>query len=130
MKRFTLEEAEALIPDLERIFDAALELAAKAEAKAEQVRRLEASQGDPAQLAIERGQLLFLAGGINDWLKRIQDLGAVVKGIEPALVDFPSRLGGREVYLCWRLGEKSVTHYHGVEEGFAGRKPLPKRKAS
>lgn len=131
MKHFTHAEAEALIPELEKIFDAVAELAARAEAKAASLRRRrEESDADPAAAAIERSQLQFLSQGINDWMQKIADLGAMPKGVDPALVDFPSRLDGREVYLCWRLGEKKLSYYHAVDEGFANRKLLPKRRAS
>ncbi len=127
MRHFTLAEAEVLIPELERIFDAISEIAAKAEAKAERVRKLERDESkNLSQLAIERAQLQFLAGGMNEWFQKIVNLGAMPKGLDPALVDFPYRLGDREVYLCWRLGEKRITHYHGLEEGYAGRKALPR----
>lgn len=125
MKYFTPEEADALIPELEKIFEAVAELAAQAEVKAAALRARErAGDEDPAASAIERGQLQFLAQGINERLQRIAALGASPKGVEPALVDFPSRLDGRDVYLCWKLGEKRVSHWHPVEEGFSSRRPL------
>lgn len=125
MKYFSVDEAEALIPELEKIFETVSELAAKAQAKAQAVDKLEhAKKADPSQLAIEQSQLQFLTQAANEQLQAIVDMGAVPKGLEPALVDFPARVDGREAYLCWRLGEKSITHYHGVEEGFSGRKPL------
>lgn len=131
MKRFTLDEAEAMIPELEEIFESIANIAARAEVRARELRRLEdAEKADQAAIAIERGQLQFLVQGIDDWLRRIVELGAVPKGVEPALVDFPAVVEGREGYLCWRLGEKRITHWHGVDEGFAGRKALPRRKAS
>jgi len=130
MKYFTAEEADALIPELEKIFDAVAELTAKAELKAASLRRrAEAGDKDPAAGAIERSQLQFLAQGINEWMQKIVELGALPKGTAPALVDFPSRIEGREAYLCWKLGEKRVTYYHPVDEGFSTRKPLPKRRA-
>jgi hypothetical protein len=131
MKYFTRAEAEALIPELEKIFDAVAELAAQAEVKAQSLRRRRDS-GDPdeAAAAIERSQLQFLTSGINDWMQKIVDLGALPKGVEPALVDFPSRLDGAEVYLCWRLGEKTLSYYHPTDEGFSSRRLLPKRRAS
>ncbi len=61
-------------------------------------------------------------------MQKIVELGALPKGVSPALVDFPSRIDGREAYLCWKLGEKRVSHYHHVDEGFSTRKPLPKRR--
>ncbi len=129
MKYFTAEEADALIPELEKIFEAVAELAARAEMKSASLhRRQETKTEDPAASAIERSQLQFLASGINEWMQKIVALGALPKGIDPALVDFPARIEGREVYLCWKLGEKRVTHYHPVDEGFSTRKPLPKRR--
>ncbi len=131
MKLFTVAEAEALIPELERVFGAVAEIAAQAETKAASLRRrAERGESDPASAAIERSQLQFLAQGADDWLKQIGALGAVIKGVSPALVDFPHRLNGREVYLCWRLGDKTIEHYHGTDEGFSERKPLPKRRPS
>jgi hypothetical protein len=131
MKYFTREEAEALIPELERIFEAVAELSAQAEVKAISVRRRrDEGDADPAASAIERSQLQFLAQGINDWMQKIVELGALPKGVEPALVDFPGRIDGSDVYLCWRLGEKTLTFYHGMDEGFSNRRPIPKRRAS
>ncbi|MBI4051663.1 MAG: DUF2203 family protein [Elusimicrobia bacterium] len=49
-----------------------------------------------------------------------------MEGIRSALVDFPFKLNGEEVYLCWKFGEKEIQHYHGTEEGFAARKSLPR----
>lgn len=128
MKYFTPEEADALIPELEKIFEAVAELAAKAEMKAAALRRR--GDEDPAGAAIERSQLQFLASGINERLQGVVELGAVPKGVEPALVDFPARLEGRDAYLCWKLGEKKIAFWHPVEEGFASRKPLPRRPPS
>lgn len=126
MKYFTIQEAESLIPDLENIFSAIREIAPKAEAKMILIQEMEAREtSDTAQLAIERAQLEFLVGGMNEWFQKILDLGAMPKGVHPALVDFPFRLDGKEVYLCWQFGDKKITHYHGLQEGFTGRKKLP-----
>lgn len=130
MRFFTVEEADALIPELENIFAAVAGLAAQAEMKAASLRdRMARGDGDEAGAAIERSQLQFLASGINDWMQKIVALGALPKGVEPALVDFPTVIDGREAYLCWKLGEKRVAHYHPVDGGFSTRKPLPKRRA-
>lgn len=129
MKFFTVEEAETLIPELERLFAAVADMAARAEAKALALRRRdERGESDPAAAAIERAQIQFLAQSADERLREIVTLGAVPKGVAPALVDFPHRLGGRDVYLCWRLGEKRLTHYHGFDEGFSERRTLPRRR--
>jgi hypothetical protein len=54
----------------------------------------------------------------------IHGRGAIVKDVDVGLVDFPARRRGEEILLCWRLGEDEVAHWHGLEEGFAGRKQL------
>ncbi|MBI3289148.1 MAG: DUF2203 domain-containing protein [Elusimicrobia bacterium] len=128
MRYFTAEEADALIPELEEIFSAVAELTAQAELKAADLRRRQdAGDSDPAASAIMRSQLQFLAQGINEWIQKIVDLGAMPKGVDPALVDFPGNVDGRDIYLCWKLGEKRVTHYHGMDEGFSTRRPLKRR---
>jgi hypothetical protein len=54
----------------------------------------------------------------------ILDTGAVVKDINTGLLDFPSIREGREVFLCWRLGEEKIAYWHETDAGFAGRQPL------
>jgi hypothetical protein len=54
----------------------------------------------------------------------IHELGAVVKDPDTGLVDFPTQVDGVEAFLCWQLGEDEVAYWHGLDEGFAGRKPL------
>ncbi|HSS81757.1 MAG TPA: DUF2203 domain-containing protein [Gaiellaceae bacterium] len=55
----------------------------------------------------------------------LQRLGLLVKDLDRGLVDFPALHAGEEVLLCWQVGEDEVAYWHGVDEGFAGRKPLP-----
>ncbi len=61
----------------------------------------------------------------NQLLAEIHSLGCLVKDVDLGLVDFPARLNGEPVLLCWRLGEPRVAYYHGEHEGFRGRKPIP-----
>jgi hypothetical protein len=62
--------------------------------------------------------------GIARCVARIHELGALVKDLDVGLVDFPATRGGEEVLLCWRLGEEEIGFWHGLDEGFSGRKPL------
>ena len=55
---------------------------------------------------------------------QLEELDVVVRDLERGLIDFPAVIDGREVYLCWLLDEPAVTHWHAIESGFAGRKPL------
>jgi len=56
--------------------------------------------------------------------EQLERLDIVVRDLERGLVDFPAVIDGDEVYLCWLLDEPHVTHWHGIESGFAGRRPL------
>jgi hypothetical protein len=64
------------------------------------------------------------AGAVAACVEELQSLGLLVKDLDEGLVDFPSRIGDEEVLLCWRLGEPEVAFWHGLDDGFAGRKPL------
>jgi hypothetical protein len=79
---------------------------------------------DHEELAKKRAEGLRLAAQLKQAIDRIQATGCVVKDLDEGLVDFPSLLDGQEVYLCWKLGEERIAYWHGLEEGFAGRKPL------
>lgn len=65
------------------------------------------------------------AAEIARLVSRIQELGVLVKDLDRGLVDFPAWRGDEEVLLCWELGEDEVGFWHGLEDGYAGRKPLP-----
>jgi hypothetical protein len=68
---------------------------------------------------MERGQ-----ERMRDYEKELRQLGVELKDYFTGLVDFPCLMHGREVYLCWRLGESEVAHWHELEDGFAGRQKL------
>ena len=69
---------------------------------------------------------------IDSYIKEVADLGAEVKDLDKGLVDFPSLRGGRAIWLCWNLGEDSVSHWHGISETADDRRPIesPKRAAA
>lgn len=81
---------------------------------------------EAATLINKQTELDFLIKIINESLEAIEELGAQPKDLDTGLIDFPSILEGRPVLLCWKLGEESIGFYHSYEEGFSGRKPLPK----
>jgi hypothetical protein len=68
----------------------------------------------------EQRERIEIARCVNE----IHERGAIVKDIDEGLVDFPALRDGEEILLCWRLGEEEVAYWHGLEEGFAGRKQL------
>ena len=76
------------------------------------------------EAARKRATLDKLQQTIAAALEQIQSTGCVVKDLDSGLLDFPAVIENQEVYLCWRLGEDRIRFYHGIQEGFAGRKPL------
>ncbi len=72
----------------------------------------------------KRGEREATSARLEETINQIQETGCLVKDLDLGLIDFPSLRDGREIYLCWKLGEKRIEYWHGVDEGFAGRKLL------
>ncbi len=136
IKLFSVEEANRLIPVLEPLLAALAAKKAELMAKqAELAALLKGATAAPAEARLDslvRGkeELKFIAEEFNVSLHQVARFGCLVKDVDAGLVDFPSLRGGREVFLCWRRGEPRVGHWHGIDEGFAGRKPLDAPVAS
>lgn len=135
-KFFSLSEAESLRGQLEPLLIEAIEARRKIgevdEKLDELAERIQRSGGMlvPYDRASQwRREYNHLAGAIRNAVERIHATGCVVKDIEVGLLDFPSRIDGQDVFLCWRLGEDRIRFYHGMDEGFAGRKPIDPRDA-
>jgi hypothetical protein len=79
----------------------------------------------PGELARAHDEAAREAAGLTRCLEAIQELGGIVKDLDRGLVDFPARRGSGDVLLCWQLGEAEVAHWHGLDDGFSGRRPLP-----
>jgi hypothetical protein len=129
-RNFTPDEANELLPVVrllvERMVEAKVALDA-AQAEADEVAtRISGNGGGlpPAQLAEVSAEVDRRAAELAGVLEQIQELGVVVKDLDTGLVDFPSVREGRNVLLCWRLGEDEVAFWHGYDDGFAGRRPL------
>ncbi|HWB86159.1 MAG TPA: DUF2203 domain-containing protein [Bryobacteraceae bacterium] len=130
-KRFTLSEAQSLIPEITRLLQKVVELKSEYE-EAERVRlsfteRVMLMGG----LAVNREQVSQMkqrrdeaATRLRNGLDELREVGCVVKDLDIGLVDFPTLFRGQEVYMCWKLGETAIEFWHGVEEGFVGRKPI------
>jgi hypothetical protein len=82
---------------------------------------------DPERVRELQEQVADAAGEIAGFVAELESLGVQVKDLDRGLVDFPAHHPETEetVLLCWELGEAGVEHWHGLEEGFVGRKPLP-----
>ena len=133
-RTFDLDEAEKLLPHLEHWLRAAVEGKRK-------VCEMEREYAGLVKSIVLRGGCLVDVAHVSqqrrdkeEWetrfreaVRAIQNCGCLVKDLEIGLVDFPCRLGDREVYLCWKLGEPSIQFWHNTDEGFAGRKPIDEK---
>ena len=129
-RHFTPEEANEA---LERVRPVAESLVAHRRAftvaaarRARLAQRISGNGGDfdPQEPSELDEQLEREAEAVARAVDELQALGVLVKDLDRGLVDFPALRGGEEVLLCWQVGEDAVAHWHGVDEGFAGRKPL------
>jgi len=128
---FNKAEAERLLADVEPAIQEALRLKSEfqqAEIELHQGRQRIALSGG-AQL--DRSGFLGIkerrdagAAGLKNAIERIHAFGCLVKDLDIGLIDFPTLFRGREVYLCWKLGEPGIEFWHGQDEGFGGRKPI------
>lgn len=133
-RTFTLDEAQDLLPVLESLLRSALESktlmqAVDAELQAT-VHKIFLNGGmslNMVHLASRKAQREKAAQRLKDAMAEIDAMGVQVKDLDIGLLDFPCEVEGRIVLLCWKLGEKAITHWHGVSEGFAGRKPIDER---
>ena len=130
---FSLREANALVPHLQRTFARARALREELAHVEERLRDLgvtgepSAIDVDPeAPLPVQRLQARGkgLVAELTAVVRETTELGIEVKAAD-GLCDFRSTHGGRTVLLCWRFGEERITHFHELDTGFAGRKPLP-----
>jgi hypothetical protein len=129
-RNFTPDEANELLPTVrplvERMVEAKRALDA-AQGEADEVStRISGNGGGlpPARLGEVDAEVSRRATELARTLEEIQALGVVVKDLDSGLVDFPSIREGRDVLLCWHLGEDEVAFWHGYDDGFAGRRPI------
>ena len=130
-RRFTLAEAQSLIPEVSRLLRDAVSLKG-AYQEAEQAietwtQRITMMGGvmvDRNQAIDARKRRDTSAASLRNAIEQVQAIGCVVKDLDIGLIDFPTEFRGEEVYLCWKLGEPKIEFWHGVEEGFRGRKAI------
>ena len=141
---FDLDEANETIPELRTILETLRDERGQLIALRDEFARrtaLETAPGDASvertaddaatrtsESAAERRRLRLRMQGVIDQMQagvaRIDELGVTLREIETGLVDFPALVAGRQVWLCWRLGEGNVEWWHELSDGFGGRRPL------
>jgi hypothetical protein len=130
-KLFTLQEAEELIPSLEEWLPEAIDAKKQAvEADGElkkvaaRIQMMGGMELNPARVSRFKRTKEHAVQKLHDALQQIEESGVVVKDLDIGLIDFPALLGEQQVFLCWKLGEQRIEYWHGIHEGFSGRKPI------
>ena len=128
---FEPAEVETLIPTLTRVMagimranEQATAIAERLETERERIGQAGGGVIDRAAWKADVEQMARLTETVKSGLSEIMGMGGTIKDLALGLVDFPHRRQGRVVNLCWKYGETSVSHWHGLDEGFANRKPL------
>ena len=127
-KLFTLEEANALIPQFTLMMEKMQRLNIKVRKEVAALAH-ERGEDELADLSTQhllrlRPSLRPLFAELTQLVEDIEQHGCQFKGLELGLVDFPARIGGEVAHLCWQYGESEIAFYHPLNEGFAGRRPL------
>jgi hypothetical protein len=114
-RRFTLQQANKALPLVTRIVRDIVnthERATQLQAKLEESTGRETALQSQLDSALEQ---------LQDYVDELGSIGVELKDYESGLIDFPGRHQGRDIYLCWKLGEEKVTHWHELHSGYAGR---------
>ena len=135
-RTFSLDEAHTLLPVLESLLRRGMDAKKRVEEIEGEFQKLSrhifltgGAEVDVVKLAKRRAESDKGLQQIKDSLAEIEATGAQVKDMDTGLLDFPCDVNGEIILLCWKLGEEKITHWHGLEEGFAGRKPIDERIA-
>jgi hypothetical protein len=127
---FTPDEANSALsevrPVAERLVGVRERMRELEQAQAKHVLAIGGNGGGYAasDLNAAQSELTGLADAAIACVERLEELGVSVKDLDLGLLDFPAIRDGREVELCWHVGEDVVEFWHGIGEGYAGRKPI------
>lgn len=94
------------------------------ESNTKRIRMAGGSRVDPGAHLAMKARRDTSAAALRDAAERVEQAGAMIKDLDIGLIDFLSRYQGQAVCLCWKLGEDKIRFWHGLEEGFRGRKPI------
>ncbi len=128
---FTIHQAERLLPEVESTIREAIAAKSGYEQAEEEMqnfsRRIMMLGGvvvDHTRVLEHRDRRESSALLLKAAMEKIEEIGCLVKDLDIGLIDFRTLLHGEEVYLCWKLGESGIHYWHGVHEGFQGRKAI------
>ena len=128
---FTLQEAESVRPEVERLLTVILQSKREFESSEQNLNAIRERITLLGGMIAPRENVIQLrtrkdasARALKSSFERMEEIGCQVKDLETGLVDFPTLYKNEEVYICWKLGEPAIEYWHHVADGFAGRRPI------
>jgi hypothetical protein len=128
---FTRDQAFALLPKIEQLLREALDFKSEIDSTEKRLREASRRISMLGGVVVRHQELIDLRArhdvsinSLKALVERIHETGCQIKDLDLGLVDFPTLYRDEEVLLCWKLGESGISFWHGLEEGFRGRKPI------
>jgi hypothetical protein len=114
----TIEQVEQILPTVSLLVERARMFKREIEALAAHYNY------DHILMQEEKPRLQALAAQLRQSIEALEDLGCYIKDLDVGIVDFLSTFEGRDIFLCWRLGEREIKHWHELNESFAQREEI------
>ena len=124
-RKYTLDEANALLPRVRDVVQQLRDIWLAAAGERTAYERAQAAHMHAVDVSVAHQRLLSALWDIQPLAGWLRSHDIVLRQPDIGLIDFLTDIDGRDAYLCWKLGEDRITHWHGTDEGFDARKPLP-----
>ena len=122
---FTIDKANTILPKVKKKFEEILCCKNNVIDIQEELQNLSDSNSSFEKFIKKKQELNHIVTNLYKLIQDLEDMGVMVKSVDEGLLDFPSIRYDKEIWLCWKFGETKVKFWHGKEEGFMGRKPIP-----
>jgi hypothetical protein len=122
---FTVDKANTILPLIKKKFDEVLCCKNNVMDIQEELQNLSDSNCSFEKFIKKKQELNHIVTSLYKMIQELEDMGVMVKSVDEGLLDFPSIRYDKEIWLCWKFGENKVKFWHGKDEGFMGRKPIP-----
>ena len=123
---FTVESSKySILPKVKKRFDEILFCKNNVIDIQEELQNLSDSNCSFEKFITKKQELNHAVTSLYSMIQKLEDMGVMIKSVDEGLLDFPSIRYDEEIWLCWKFGENQVKFWHGKEEGFMGRKPIP-----
>lgn len=124
---FTVEEANKELPEVSKLFNRVINLKNHVILLQEEIQKINNVEDSHyfIKFLAKKKELNKAVTNLYNSIENLENKGVLIKSVDEGLIDFPSLMINEEVWLCWKVGESSIRFWHGKDEGYSGRKPVP-----